>query len=56
MSGRVFSVILLPTSKCNGACDYCFEQKGPHRLSPALVPLLTRRLLEHLEKRGHRGV
>jgi radical SAM protein with 4Fe4S-binding SPASM domain len=50
MSGRIFSVILLPTSKCNVACDYCFERKEPHRLSPALLPLLTRRLLEHLEK------
>jgi sulfatase maturation enzyme AslB (radical SAM superfamily) len=49
MNGRVFSVILLPTSECNVACDYCFEHKEPHRLSPALLPLLTRRLLDHLE-------
>ena len=49
MSGRVFSVILLPTSECNVACDYCFEHKEPHRLSSILVPLLTRRLLDHLE-------
>jgi uncharacterized protein len=49
VSGRVFSVILLPTSDCNVACDYCFERKEPHRLSLALLPLLTRRLLDHLE-------
>ena len=49
MKGRIFSVILLPTSECNVACDYCFEHKRPHRLSPALLPLLTRRLVEHLE-------
>jgi radical SAM protein with 4Fe4S-binding SPASM domain len=49
MSERVFSVILLPTSECNVACEYCFEHKEPHRLSLALLPLLTRRLLEHLE-------
>src|SRR3984957_1995093 len=49
MNGRVFSVILLPTSECNVACDYCFEHKEPHRLSSALLPLLTRRLLDHLE-------
>jgi uncharacterized protein len=49
VSGRVFSVILLPTSECNVACDYCFEHKEPHRLSPALLPLLTKRLLDHLE-------
>jgi sulfatase maturation enzyme AslB (radical SAM superfamily) len=48
MSERVFSVILLPTSDCNVACDYCFERKEPHRLSPALLPLLTQRLLDHL--------
>ena len=50
MSGRVFSVILLPTSECNVACDYCFERKEPQRLSPVMVPLLTNRLIEHLEK------
>jgi sulfatase maturation enzyme AslB (radical SAM superfamily) len=49
MSERVFSVILLPTSDCNVACDYCFEHKEPHRLSLVLLPLLTRRLLDHLE-------
>jgi radical SAM protein with 4Fe4S-binding SPASM domain len=52
MSGRVFSVILLPTSECNVACDYCFENKEAHRLPPALLPLLTRRLLDHLEHEG----
>jgi uncharacterized protein len=49
---RVFSVILLPTSDCNVACDYCFERKEKHRLSATLLPLLTARLLEHLEKEG----
>ena len=52
MNGRVFSVILLPTSDCNVACEYCFERKEPHRLSLALLPLLTRRLLDHLEHEG----
>jgi MoaA/NifB/PqqE/SkfB family radical SAM enzyme len=46
INSRVFSVILLPTSECNVACDYCFEHKEPHRLSSVLVPLLTRRLLD----------
>jgi uncharacterized protein len=52
VNGRVFSVILLPTSDCNVACEYCFERKEPHRLSLALLPLLTRRLLDHLEHEG----
>jgi uncharacterized protein len=52
MNQRVFSVILLPTSECNVACDYCFEHKEPHRLSMVLVPLLTKQLLDHLEHEG----
>ncbi len=52
MSNRVFSVILLPTSECNVACDYCFEHKEHHRLPMLLVPLLTQRLLDHLEHEG----
>lgn len=52
MSGRVFSVILLPTAECNVACDYCFENKEPHRLSMLLLPMLTRQLLDHLEHEG----
>src|SRR5258708_35682031 len=47
MNSRVFSVILLPTSECNVACDYCFPHQEPHRLSSVLVPLPTRRLLDH---------
>ena len=52
MSDRLFSVILLPTAECNVACDYCFEHKEPHRLSLVMLPLLTRRLLDHLEHEG----
>ena len=52
MSDRVFSVILIPTSECNVACDYCFEEKEPHRLSLVMLPLLTRQLLDHLEHEG----
>ncbi len=26
--GTCFSLILLPTLRCNAACDYCFEKKG----------------------------
>jgi len=50
VSDRPFSVILLPTSECNVACDYCFEHKEEHRLSSLMVPLLTERLLDHMER------
>jgi uncharacterized protein len=49
MSDRTFSVILLPTAECNVACEYCFEFKEAHRLSMVMVPLLTQRLLDHME-------
>lgn len=52
MNHRNFSVILLPTSECNVACDYCFENKEAHRLPSTLVPLLTKRLLDHMENEG----
>src|SRR5579862_5259456 len=52
MPARVFSVILLPTSACNVACDYCFERKEAHRLPLIMVPLLTKRLLDHMERTG----
>ncbi len=52
MSDRTFSVILLPTAECNVACEYCFEHKEAHRLSLLMVPLLTQRLLEHMEREG----
>jgi len=52
VGGRVFSVILLPTAECNVACDYCFERKEPHRLSMAMLPHLTRQLLDHIEYEG----
>jgi uncharacterized protein len=52
MNSRAFSVILLPTSDCNVACEYCFEHKEPHKLSMVLVPLLTKRLLDHMEHEG----
>ena len=52
MNNRVFSVILLPTSDCNVACEYCFEHKEPHKLSMVLVPLLTKQLLDHMEHEG----
>lgn len=52
MTGKPFSVILLPTLECNVACDYCFEEKSKVRLDASQVPLLTERLLDHMVERG----
>ena len=50
MSGRPFSLIVVPTLDCNVACDYCFEDKRPVRLSLADVPRLTASILDHMER------
>lgn len=52
MSERVLSVVLLPTAECNASCDYCFEHKPHHRLPSLFVPLLTRSLLDHMQREG----
>ena len=50
MSGRTFSVILLPTAECNVACEYCFEFKEPHRLSLENLPAMTKSILDHMDQ------
>lgn len=50
--GKPFSVILLPTSACNVACDYCFESKTKIRLSQDQIRNLTLKLLDHMERTG----
>jgi radical SAM protein with 4Fe4S-binding SPASM domain len=52
VSPAPFSVILLPTLQCNVACDYCFEEKSPIRLSPDGLQRLTEVILEHMETIG----
>jgi len=49
---KPFSVILLPTSACNVACDYCFESKTKIRLSQDQLRNLTLKLLDHMEATG----
>jgi len=50
--GKPFSVILLPTSACNVACDYCFEKKDKLRLSRDRLAELTGKLLDHMDRSG----
>jgi uncharacterized protein len=51
MSSRHFSVILLPTNKCNVACDYCFEDKTDHFMSIEMLDEITGKLLDHMDRK-----
>lgn len=49
MKGIPYSVILLPTLKCDADCDYCFERKSAHRLTLDGLSVVIRKVMEHLE-------
>jgi len=48
MGPRVFSLILLPTLRCNADCDYCFEDKDGTWLTLDRLPVLMGKVLDHL--------
>lgn len=50
MIGSHFSVILLPTNKCNVACEYCFEDKTADFMSLEQLALVTDKLLDHMQE------
>ena len=54
MRGNHFSVILLPTNKCNVNCDYCFEDKTRDNMTTDLLSILIDRVFDHME-RSHVG-
>jgi radical SAM protein with 4Fe4S-binding SPASM domain len=49
VSGRVLSIILLPTLECNVKCDYCFEEKSKIKLSMDQVTTLAHHLVDHMK-------
>ncbi len=49
MSDAPLGVILLPTLDCNVACDYCFEEKAPIRLSLDGLGRITGAILDHMD-------
>ena len=51
MFGRHFSVILLPTNKCNVACDYCFEDKTDDVMSIEMLDEIIEKLLDHMDRK-----
>ena len=52
MIGRHFSLILLPTNKCNVACEYCFENKTSDFMSHAQLSIVIEKLLDHMERKA----
>jgi uncharacterized protein len=49
MIGSHFSLILLPTNKCNVACEYCFEDKTADFMSHEQLAIIIEKLLDHME-------
>jgi uncharacterized protein len=52
MIGRHFSLILLPTNKCNAACAYCFEDKTNDFMSHEQLSIIIDKLLDHMERQA----
>jgi radical SAM protein with 4Fe4S-binding SPASM domain len=52
MIGNHFSLILLPTNKCNVACEYCFEDKSSQFMSHTQLSVVIHKLLDHMERRS----
>jgi len=50
MMGNHFSLILLPTLKCNAECDYCFENKTNDCLSLEKLAVVIHKVLDHMEQ------
>jgi len=48
MIGQHLSVILLPTNKCNVACEYCFEDKTDDFMSHERLGIVIDKLLDHM--------
>ena len=50
MNTNRISLILLPTNKCNVACEYCFEDKTADFMSLDELAVVTDRMLDHMEE------
>jgi len=50
MMGTHFSIILLPTNKCNVNCEYCFEDKTDDRMTLEQLSVVTNKVLDYMEQ------
>lgn len=50
MMGNHFSIILLPTNKCNVNCEYCFENKTDDRMTMDQLSMVINKVLDYMEQ------
>src|SRR5262245_42767355 len=50
MTNNQLSLILLPTNKCNVACEYCFEDKTADFMTHEQLAIAIDKVLAHMEK------
>src|SRR5262249_16704315 len=48
MMGKHFSIILLPTNKCNVNCEYCFEDKTDDRMTLEQLSVVMDKVLDYM--------
>ena len=56
MMGNHFSIILLPTNKCNVNCEYCFEDKTDDRMSLEQLETVVTKVFDHMDQASIRGL
>ena len=56
MMGNHFSIILLPTNKCNVNCEYCFEDKTDDRMSLDQLETVVTKVFDHMDEASIRGL
>jgi uncharacterized protein len=50
MMGNHFSIILLPTNKCNVNCEYCFEDKTDDRMTLSQLSEVMTKVFDYMEE------
>jgi uncharacterized protein len=50
MKQAPFSLILLPTLRCDADCDYCFEQKIDRQLTLDQLSVVVQGVMDHMEQ------